>query len=546
MLDDPSIDQGSAAEERAVDPIESLVLPVWRAKWWILVFGVVGLGGGAFKAAITVNTFDSGGKLLVRSGVRESATPEQFVVTGGAGGQVNARESLANEILLLRDSSVFRHTVALVGSEKILAPYDPSSSDGPDTPFVDRNMHRFQSYWSTRGLSDSVGGSHLPDDCAACMTLATAVVAKGLSIFPEPGSSVVSVSYTAQTPQLAADVANAYLQAAIDHHREFYSGSNELQLIDTRLKEAREELRLVDIARTAFQNECNVYDIESQVKSANEELATLRAKNLEEHAREAGLKAMKTDLDAKRDSEPVRISTTTEQPKAVNPQYTELMKKKLELELQPLGDTGGSIQKQTTLETQRAEQIRQVEAKLAAESQFVDPAPLKQWSYNPLRQQLELDGRKVEGELLALEQSQKVRAARISDLEGLCTHLASCRGQSVSMELAHKAASSQVEQCTQAHEKASLYSLLDQSQLTNLLVLSKAEPPLLKSGPQRGKIVLIGAFLGACAGGLLGLLRQKLDRRIHRAGDLEQFAGIPVLESVPEAKLPRRTEALSP
>ena len=162
-----------------------------------------------------------------------------------------------------------------------------------------------------------------------------------------------------------------------------------------------------------------------------------------------------------------------------------------------------------------------------------------------MHQQLALELSNVTGELLALEQSQKVRAARIEELEDVRTHLSSCRGKSVALDFAYKAANLQVAQCTEAHEKASLYGLLDQSRLTNLLVLSKAEPPLLKSGPRRGKILLIGGFLGACAGALLGLLRQKLDRRIHRAGDLEKFAGIPVLETVPEAKLPRRPQALS-
>ena len=546
MNEQPNFDGDSSSPERAPDPIETLVKPLWRSRWWILALGIVGVGVGAFKSAILINTFDSAGKLLVRTGARESATPETFVVSGGSGGQINARESMANEIHLLRDPSVFRRVVAIVGPGKILAPYDPSASDGPNTPFIEGTLHRFQSYWSTRGTAGLEADTHLPDDCTDCTALAGEIVARGVSIYPEPGSSVVSVTYSAHTPQLAADVTNAYLKAAIDHHRDFFRGGQELELIEARLSEARDALNRVESAIGAFHNECGVYDIEGQSSAVVAELASLQAMVTEEHAKELGMRALKAFLDQSVANEPAKLATTTEQSRLVNPQHSFLMQEKMRLELQPIGDAGGSVQKLETLQAQRAEQIARVQAALDKEPEFIAMQPLRQLANNPEFQRLVQQRGEVEGNLLALEQSQAVRQARIADLHEERSHLMSCRGQSSALDQEYGTAKQRLEQCTLAHEKAKLLSSLDQSELTNLLVLQAANVPRTKSGPQRGRMLLIGGVLGAAAGGALGFLLQKLDRRVRRASDIEGLVGVPVLELVPEAKLARRKQVLSP
>ncbi|HTF90329.1 MAG TPA: hypothetical protein VK843_18075 [Planctomycetota bacterium] len=546
MVDDSNFDLEGLSEEKAPDPIETLVMPIWRARWWVLAAGFAGLCFGAFQAAIKINTFDSTGKLLVRGGIRESATPESLVVTGGTGGQANARETMANEIHLLSDPEVFRRVVALVGPDKILASYDPSASDGPDTPFLDRMLHSFQTRWSASGDSDSDAGGHPPDRCEDCARIAEQVVARSMTVQPEAGSSIFTVTYTAHTPRLASEVANAFLKAAIAHHRDFFRGGHELELINQRLHEAQAELNAVDLARATFHNECGVYDIIAQSSEIMQELAALEAEIVAGNATEAGLRGKKDFLDQAIASEPIKLATTTEQPRVPNPTHNFLMQQKLQLELAPVADSAGSVQKLEQLKAQRAEQLSQLESRLAIEPEFIQMAPLRQLGPNPQFQLLVQQARDTESDLFALKQSQDIRRARVAELREERLHLESCRGQANSLDRDYESATLRLAQCTQAHEKLTLLNTLDQSELTNLLVLQTANLPLTKSGPKRGRIVLIGGILGAAAGAGVALLLAKLNRRVRRPDDLAKWAGVPVLETVPEADLPRPKRALVP
>jgi uncharacterized protein involved in exopolysaccharide biosynthesis len=546
MHDESNFDGESGAQDRAPDPIETLVMPLWRAKWWIVALGIVGVGIGAFKAAILINTYGSSGKLMVRAGVRESATPESLVVTGGTGGQTNAREAMANEIHLLRDPAVFRRTVALVGPERILAPYDPSVNDGPDTPFLERTLHRFQTYWSSSDTTGSDSSAHVPDDCAQCASIAEQVVALNLSIYPEPGSSIITVSYSAHTPRLAANVTSAFLKAAIAHHQEFFRSGTELELIALQAQEAQAELHRVESAQAVFYSECGVYDLTAQSSDVMREHAALEADIVTGTANEGALKAKKAHVDELLGKEKANLATTTEQAPLPNPLYTFLLQQKLQLELTPLGDSGGSVQRLEALQSQRAEQLRQLEARIAVEPERIKLDPLRQLSPNPLYQELLKQSRDTEGELLALVESQAIRRARLEQLRDERLHLESCRGQSTSLDRDLEAAKLRLAKCTQAHQNAMLFSSLDKSNLTNLQVLQDAIVPRTKSGPKRGRMLLIGGLLGGAAGAALSLLWNKLDRRVRRAGDLERWAGVPVLETVPEAKLPRPKRAMAP
>lgn len=71
-------------------------------------------------------------------------------------------------------------------------------------------------------------------------------------------------------------------------------------------------------------------------------------------------------------------------------------------------------------------------------------------------------------------------------------------------------------------------------------ILQSAIAPVSPTAPNPKRDAAIGAFGGLLLGLALLLLRQQLDRRLRRSGDLEAAFGFPILANVPKSKAFRR------
>jgi uncharacterized protein involved in exopolysaccharide biosynthesis len=142
-------DPDSFAQEPQSDTASSLLVPLLRSRWWIVSLALLGAVGGVAYGIVQPNSYLSIGKLLVRYGAREEATPEAMIA-GGAQGAGQPRDLVTNERELLAVPQVFERVVKEVTPPRIFSSYDPRVEDTKEIPPVVRLFHRFQAWWFRR------------------------------------------------------------------------------------------------------------------------------------------------------------------------------------------------------------------------------------------------------------------------------------------------------------------------------------------------------------------------------------------------------------
>jgi chain length determinant protein EpsF len=89
-------------------------------------------------------------------------------------------------------------------------------------------------------------------------------------------------------------------------------------------------------------------------------------------------------------------------------------------------------------------------------------------------------------------------------------------------------------------------SLESQTSQTDVLLLTPAIEPQLRSSPRLFLSLLVCLFLGGVLGIAAAIFQEITDRRIREPSDLTQLLGLPLLATIPRFKTDRRTDPLPP
>lgn len=541
--EDPFESEGPAPVSGGIDPLKHVVQPLWAARYWIVLAAATGAALGAVESLLKPNEFTSLGKFLVRPGARESTTPEGRIIGDGAGAPLGLRESVQNQIHLLQNPQVTRRAVADLGARTILEPYDPTEHDTDQTPLHMRWAHQLQRAWFRRAdlcLSDP--GRPI-DNCSRCVDLAEQVISRGLVVFPELGSSVLSVVYTAHSPPVASKIVDAFMRAALSHHQQVFDVDSTLQFLDSKLLDARVKADLADHSLTKYRTECGLFDYEEQRAAHLAQIDTLEGEFAKNEARLAELRSQREFYKAALELEPVELESQTPQAPITNPEYEYLMSEVLRarLDLASLDPTAFTTQAQ--LEARRRqlqEQLNQASGALETTPRLIAMDPLVSSSRNPRRDALVQRQQEVEAERIGLIQGQSQRRDRIVELRRQLEHFEECRPNLASKQREAKQAEDEYQHFKARREQAALVNQLDSTQLTNLAVLQGATMPRTKSGPRRGRTVLIFGFLGASVAIALVLLRTMLAQRA-RSRQSANTASAPVETELTRGRSPLGT-----
>ncbi len=333
----------------------------------------------------------------------------------------------------------------------------------------------------------------------------------GLEVKPSAQSSIIEVSYKAPDPRIAANMANAFVQAYIevtldlkvDPARQYRS------FFDTRAKEARERLEASQAKLSAFQKENGIIatderlDVENtRLNELSTQLVTLQAISAESTSRQnqavtsgdrlqevlvnpviGGLKSDLSRAEAKLQELNARYGDNHPQVVEARANIAEL-KSRIETEVKRV--TGG-VGVAASINRQREADVR---ASLEAQR----------------------------GKLLRLKAVRDEGSVLLRDVENA--------------QRAYDAIQTRLTQT----------NLESQTTLSNVNILTQAEVPLNPSSPKTYLNLLMGVFLGTFAGLLAAVAHELLDRRVRTAQDVAAFAGLPVLVVIParEAPGPRR------
>jgi uncharacterized protein involved in exopolysaccharide biosynthesis len=521
-----------------VDPRRALLLPLWRGRYILLVATLLGIAGGLLAGVTRPNTYRSYGKLMIRAGAREELTPEMVTGNGGSFGG-GGRNVVNDELHLLGAMQVFEDAAHIVTPAEVFRPYDPSLLDDKDTSGLLALFHGWQSWWFKNASAPDDLPRHPIDDCAQCRHAAALVLGRNLGLQAEPGSNVITVSYTTHDPQLAQKVVAAFLEAAVLHHRKVYETGTALEYLSGHMERYLQDLTSAENDFTNFESECGVYDFASQQQSLLASIHVLEDQTQQDQGRLEELRARTHELDA----QVAKMQATTEEPiehnVQPNPQRGILQARIFtlqdhlaELERQVVGTSDAREATRKSL----AQQLESTNQELKQQPEFVDAGPSVRTIPNAHRERLvqQLDDARLE--LTALEASAAVRSGQLVEQRGHLQQIATCGPRFNSLREKVNLARSNYEKFRAEHERTSLIGSMDQLGMSNLRRIQEASLPDEKEGPSRGKLLVLGLLLGAVAGCGLAFVRHMLDHRLHDAKEVELLLGSSVLGVFPDLR----------
>jgi uncharacterized protein involved in exopolysaccharide biosynthesis len=517
-----------------VDLVEAFVAPLWHARYWIGLLTGLGLAIATFRAAIEPNTYEATGKLLVRAGAREGGSAESRIMGSGGGESASSREAVMNELHLLANPDLYENVVRKIGADRLLAPYDPQSQ-GVDHGFVTEMLHAFQDFWFNSFGGGSGNAANL--DSEAAVAAATKMLQRALFVRAEMNSSVLTVVCTTSSPRLSAELVNTFMEEARATHSSVFSSIFTLEFLDKQISEANTNLATTEKAASDYRLQCNIYDADAKRDQLLQEARELEASIRADEERIAALEAKQRSLEEELAKEPPTRKTLVSNPAQPNPTYTELERRRLELrgQLERL-ETVRDLS-QDKIEAERRAVTKQLEAaetELKSTPKFEEVTASEVEQPNPRYERLrtELDATKIE--LPGLRSEASKRKERKSSVKDDLAEVERCSPTLNFLENEASKARAKLDQFTAARAQVGVLDLLDRMNLINLREIQKASSLAEKSGPRRGRMVMIGGLAGGALGVGFALLRSRLGRRFRSPGDVKRLLGTPVLGLVPE------------
>jgi len=502
--------------------LQSYGVPLYRSRFIIAGFLLVGVIGGFLAGVIRPNEYTSVGKVLVRVGERERIQPD--AIEDGAGG--GGAQVLSNELHLLGNEAIYRRAAERVGPKRIIAPYDPTARYGArETSLHVALLHRLQTlYFRGKRPSHDCKGP----DCGDCVFLAQQALLdpNRTQVAVAQRSNVIIVRHTSHDSTVAKEVVDALLAEFDLRHQEIYTARGAVQLLRRRLEELVGEAGVAEQELLRLREELGIHDL---VIERQRLLDAQYALDQETAALALDIKLAERDLSRQETQlaelvpvdEPIR-----EQRWEANPAYQkqqtvveELIRRRAELLVTFTPDTRPVKNIDADIERE--------EAKLADIMPFVRVEsfrPPGNEEYERLRQHVDDTRNSLSALHTRLTEKESARSAIAERLRTLRENEPRLSELSARTAILRKAA----EDATATLASKRVLETLDEAQISNLVVLDWGSFPR-KSGPDRFKILLTGTFAGLVAGVGAALLRGRLDARLHGPGDLELAAGAPVL-----------------
>lgn len=327
----------------------------------------------------------------------------------------------------------------------------------------------------------------------------SAYVRRNLTVEPGQNSSVMTISFTADHPEVAAGVLNSLIGAYIDTGIELRTDparrfskwyQDQLDVLRANLRAAREDL-------SGFQKEHGIVGMNEQLDLENARLAELSSLLVG-----AADESTQDQLREGEGDEALAIPNNT----AIQSLRSELARAQAELENMSTryGERHPEYQRQNS-EVQALRQSLARERRIAARS-------------------LESTADVSESRLKELQQAFDKQKQRVLSLKAKRDELELLQQEVQMAQEAYNTVSGRAQSNT-------LESRLAETSVT---VLNEAVPPSRATSPNIKLNLVIATVLGFLLGVALSLLLELANRRVRSRSDIEEFLGIPVLAYLPD------------
>jgi uncharacterized protein involved in exopolysaccharide biosynthesis/Mrp family chromosome partitioning ATPase len=467
-------------------------------------------------------SYGSEAKILIRVG-RESVSLDPTATTGQTIMMQKAQDAEINSALdILNSASLHKLVAEQVGVDRILDEPPSEASAGQASPGQGPSILSHVS-----ALLQKLGLSEPGTD----LDLAIRRIQKGIRAAAGKNSTVISIQYTAASPELARDVVAAVIENFLEQHvrlnrtdgsLEFFveqeamslaelsaaqiklrdhknkyglaSGSMQLAVFQEQIKNV--ELELLRTTRSLSYSFARIADLRSQIEDLKPEIVTNRVAGIANEAKDA-MRDRLYELELKEGK--LRARYTDEHPLVVEVAEEREAAQHILAQLpdERIQTTEALNPNQRKLELELAEERAMQEALIARKKSATE-------QHRSLNEKLrELNEQEVT--LAALERSVSI------------------------LEEKYRMHSGKLEQ-------ARVNDALERQQITNVNVVQPAMLVKKPVWPNKRLFAMLGMVL-AMGGGLgVVILLEGLDQTLRTSRQVEQLLGLPVLLSLPRAK----------
>jgi uncharacterized protein involved in exopolysaccharide biosynthesis len=355
-------------------------------------------------------------------------------------------------------------------------------------------------------------------------------LAKELVIAPVKKANVISISYSANSPELAAAVLQKLGELYLEKHLKLHHPTGASDFFKEKADQYETQLHDSEKQLTSFQQDNKLIVLAQQKDLTLQKTAEAKAKLLEsETAFNEATNRIKR-IEQQLATTPKRVVT---QSKSIPAQYSAERLNTMMVELQNRRtQLLTKFRPDDRLVREVDAQIRTTKDALAkAESQT---ATEQQTDLNPLRQTLETEYSRARLEQTGAQARRDTLAAQLRDYEGELRKLEGDTTRHDDLQRQKKEAEENYQLYAKKREEARIADELDRQKITNVSIAEAPAVPRIPSSPNRPLNLLLGIFVATFLSLGTVFSAEMLGGTIHTARQLEALTGATVLATVPE------------
>jgi uncharacterized protein involved in exopolysaccharide biosynthesis len=490
-----------------------------RHKKKAALFALSVLGLGTLVILYAPRSYRSEARLFLQVG-RESVRLDPTATTGDtiALQQSGRDNEVATAIEVLKSRAIVEKAVENLTPEVVLAEAGPGQ--GEKNAVADAVLAPIgQVIAAIKGI-----------DPISKQEEAVIAVLENLEVFAEFDSTVIVLTYDAETPRLAQQVLATLVDVFHDEHVRLHRTSGSKPFFTTQRDKLQAQLVEAQNKLRDAKNRMGVASIETRRSSIETRLSSIELTQNSTMQQVAAAEARIATLQARIEDLPERLHTSTRT--MPNTGADSLRSQLYDLQVQLMNLEAKFNPDHPLVESTRA-QVAEAQRLIADEAtsreETID-------SLNENQLSLSLDLAKAESELSGFEaqreQLDEQHAAALAELKQLNDYEVELGDLQRDVQLA----STNFFSYADALEQARMDEALDRERITNV---NEAQPATLAEKPISPSKLIVGAMtlLLASAGTMALVLGcDKLDSRVRTEAQIEHILQLPVLGAVPEGR----------
>jgi uncharacterized protein involved in exopolysaccharide biosynthesis len=359
---------------------------------------------------------------------------------------------------------------------------------------------------------------------------AAADLAKDLVITPVKKANVISISYSANSPEVAAAVLKKLGDLYLEKHLKLHHPAGASDFFKDKADQYESQLHDSEKQLTNFQQDNNLVVLAQQKDLTLQKTAEAKSKLLDSDAAVNEATNRIKRIEQQLAGTPKRIIT---QSKSIPAQYSAEHLNTMMVELQNRRtQLLTKFRPDDRLVREVDEQIRTTRVALAkAESQT---STEQATDLNPLRQTLETELSRARLEQTGAQARRDTLAGQLRDYEGGLRKLEGDTTTHNDLQRQVKEAEENYQLYAKKREEARIADELDRQKITNVSIAEAPAVPRIPASPNRSLNLVLGIFVAGVLSLGVVFSAEMLGDTVHTPRQLEALTGSTVLATVPE------------